>query len=75
MDAHHRHSVCHAEFHAVPDVIWGINFKRFIRRKNEEDLWSGWKRMFGSARISQAGNCMEYQTLAADACLSSSLTG
>src|SRR6267154_4714661 len=22
------------------DVIWGINFKRFIRRKNEEDLWS-----------------------------------
>jgi len=21
------------------DVIWGINFKRFIRRKNEEDLW------------------------------------
>ena len=36
------------------DVIWGINFKRFIRRKNEEDLWSGWKRMFGSARISQA---------------------
>lgn len=37
------------------DVIWGINFKRFIRRKNEEDLWSGWKRMFGSARISQAG--------------------
>jgi len=37
------------------DVIWGINFKRFIRRKNEEDLWSGWRRMFGSARISQAG--------------------
>jgi hypothetical protein len=37
------------------DVIWGINFKRFIRRKNEEDLWSGWKRMFGAARISQAG--------------------
>ena len=23
------------------DVIWGINFKRFIRRRNEEDLWSG----------------------------------
>src|SRR6202521_3771244 len=22
------------------DVVWGINFKRFIRRKNEEDLWS-----------------------------------
>jgi Domain of unknown function (DUF5916) len=37
------------------DVIWGINFKRFIRRKNEEDLWSGWKRVYGAARISEAG--------------------
>jgi Domain of unknown function (DUF5916) len=37
------------------DVIWGINFKRFIRSKNEEDLWSGWRRTYGAARISQAG--------------------
>ena len=37
------------------DVIWGINFKRFIRRKNEEDMWSGWRRAYGAARISQAG--------------------
>jgi hypothetical protein len=37
------------------DVIWGINFKRFIRRKNEEDLWSGWRRVYGAARISHAG--------------------
>jgi hypothetical protein len=37
------------------DVIWGINFKRFIRHKNEEDLWSGWRRAYGAARISQAG--------------------
>jgi Domain of unknown function (DUF5916)/Carbohydrate family 9 binding domain-like len=37
-------------------VIWGINFKRFIRRKNEEDLWSGWRRAYGAARISQAGD-------------------
>lgn len=37
------------------DVVWGINFKRFIRRKNEEDLWSGWRRAFGAARISQEG--------------------
>src|SRR5712664_466594 len=21
------------------DVLWGVNFKRFLRRKNEEDLW------------------------------------
>src|SRR5438552_7628695 len=37
------------------DVIWGINFKRFIRRKNEENLWSGWRRTYGAARISHAG--------------------
>jgi len=37
------------------DVVWGINFKRFIRRKNEEDLWSGWRRTFGASKISQAG--------------------
>ena len=37
------------------DVVWGINFKRFIRRKNEEVLWSGWRRVYGAARISQAG--------------------
>jgi hypothetical protein len=26
------------------DVVWGLNFKRFIRRKNEEDLWSAYRR-------------------------------
>lgn len=38
------------------DVIWGINFKRFIRRKNEEDLWSAWRRVDGASRVSQAGD-------------------
>jgi hypothetical protein len=37
------------------DVVWGLNLKRFIRRKNEEDLWSAWPRTFGAAKISQAG--------------------
>lgn len=37
------------------DVIWGLNFKRFIRRKNEEDLWSAYKRTFGITKVSQAG--------------------
>jgi cellulose/xylan binding protein with CBM9 domain len=36
------------------DVVWGLNFKRFIRRKNEEDLWSGWRRTFGANKISEA---------------------
>ncbi len=37
------------------DVVWGINFKRFIRRRNEEDLWSAWRRVDGATRISRAG--------------------
>jgi hypothetical protein len=37
------------------NVVWGINFKRFIRHKNEEDLWSAWQRVFGSTRVSEAG--------------------
>jgi hypothetical protein len=36
-------------------VAWGLNFKRFIRRKNEEDLWSGYRRTFGITKVSQAG--------------------
>jgi hypothetical protein len=37
------------------DVVWGLNLKRFIRSKNEEDLWAGWPRAFGITRISEAG--------------------
>jgi hypothetical protein len=37
------------------DVIWGVNFKRFIRRKNEEDLWSAYRRTFGITKVSEAG--------------------
>ena len=37
------------------EVVWGLNFKRFIRRKNEEDLWSAYHRTFGITRVSQAG--------------------
>lgn len=42
-------------FKASSDVVWGINFRRFIRRKNEEDLWSAYRRIFGMWRVSQAG--------------------
>ena len=37
------------------NVIWGLNFKRFIRRKNEEDLWQAYERRFGITKVSQAG--------------------
>jgi len=40
--------------HAM-DVAWGLNFKRFIRRKNEEDLWAAYRRIFGITKISEAG--------------------
>ena len=38
------------------DVLWGLNFKRFIRRKNEEDLWQAFRRTFGLAKVSEAGD-------------------
>lgn len=37
------------------NVIWGVNFLRFIRRKNETDLWAAWQRAFGITKISQEG--------------------
>ena len=38
------------------NVVWGLNFKRFIRRKNEEDLWSAYRRTFGITKVSEAGD-------------------
>lgn len=37
------------------DVVWGLNFKRFILSKNEEDLWAAYRRTFGITKVSQAG--------------------
>lgn len=34
---------------------WGINFQRTIRRRNEEILWSGWRRNQGLFRVVHAG--------------------
>ena len=42
-------------FKASKDVVWGINFKRFIRRKNEEDLWAAYRRTFGITKVSESG--------------------
>lgn len=35
--------------------VFGINFRRFIRRKNEIAQWSGWDRDFTFLQVSQAG--------------------
>ena len=37
------------------NIIWGVNFLRFIRRKNKTDLWAAWQRAFGIYKISQEG--------------------
>lgn len=37
------------------EIVWGLNFKRFIRRKNEADLWAAYWRRFGITKVSQAG--------------------
>lgn len=42
-------------FRGASDASWGLNFRRFIRRKNEEDEWSGFRRIFNFWRVSQAG--------------------
>ncbi len=35
--------------------LWGINFRRMIRRKSEEVLWQAYRRNAGIFRISEAG--------------------
>src|SRR5437870_6565121 len=45
------------------DVIWGLNFKRFIRRKNEEDLWNAYRRIFGITAVSEAGDLRGIQDI------------
>jgi Domain of unknown function (DUF5916) len=35
--------------------VWGINFQRTVKRKNEESLWMGWARNQGLNRLSNAG--------------------
>ncbi|MBI3049082.1 MAG: carbohydrate binding family 9 domain-containing protein [Acidobacteria bacterium] len=34
---------------------WGINFRRDVRRKNEQSIWSGWARNQGIRRMTNAG--------------------
>ncbi len=43
------------KFKKKEDLVWGINFERNIRRKNEQVLWQGWYRIFEIEKISQAG--------------------
>jgi hypothetical protein len=42
-------------FKPVDDQIWGINFQRHVRRKNEIELWSPIPRAYTLTRVSLAG--------------------
>ncbi len=37
------------------EQVWGINFERNIRRKNEQLLWQAWSRDYDLEMVSQAG--------------------
>lgn len=43
------------KFPSTDSQIWGINFMRAIRRKNEEVLWRSWGRNDGIFKLSKAG--------------------
>ena len=43
------------KFPATDTQVWGFNFRRKIRRKNEWALWRGWKRNEGIMQLSKAG--------------------
>ncbi len=38
------------------EQVWGVNFERVIKRKNEFVYWSGWNRNFLFQHVSQAGH-------------------
>lgn len=50
-------------FKASERPILGINLRRFIRRKNEEDLWRSYLRIYGWTRVAQAGELAGLQQI------------
>jgi len=43
------------KFKNADELTWGINFERNIRRKKEQIMWQGWKRIYELEKLSQAG--------------------
>jgi hypothetical protein len=50
-------------FKTSDDVTVGLNFRRFIRRKNEEDLWLSYLRIYGLERVSEGGRLTDLQDI------------
>jgi len=45
------------------EQVWGIDFKRNIRRKNEEASWSNYRRDFSFVQVSQAGDLVGLENI------------
>ncbi len=45
-------------FSDEPEQVWGVNFVRNIRRKQQQDLWQAYLRNYGFQKLSQAGVLM-----------------
>ena len=50
-------------FHRGDDLRFGFNVQRFIRRKNEQDLWRSWGRAEGLYQLLQEGELTELRGL------------
>jgi uncharacterized protein DUF5916/cellulose/xylan binding protein with CBM9 domain len=50
-------------FHAGPSARFGFNVRRFIRRKNEQDLWRSWGRAEGLYQLLNAGELVDLGAL------------
>ena len=48
------------------DQLWGIDFKRNIRRKNEEVAWSNYGRDFQFIQVSQAGDLVGLRDISSE---------
>src|SRR3989454_7145092 len=50
-------------FHRADDLRFGFNVRRFIRRKNEQDLWRSWGRAEGLYQLLNEGELTELGAL------------
>ena len=48
------------------EQLWGIDFKRNITRKNEEVIWSNYRRNFDFIEVSQAGDLVGLRDLSSE---------
>lgn len=50
-------------FDADREQVWGVNFERLIKRKNESAYWAGWDRNYRFTHVSQAGHLVGLQDI------------